>query len=141
MPEENLNIDSFLGSRVQITLSNQAFSTLNLQGISAPKFYAKLLGYDSVGVWIENPNFCIIPAYDPEGNYIPPEKRKEECHRAAVLLLWSFIVTIVAFPDVAEFMPEEPEAVIGFTAVREREREISEMRTRALERQKKKSTE
>lgn len=137
MAETNLNIDSFIGHRVQITLSNQAYSLLDGLGITSPKFYANILGYDSIGIWVENPHYCITPAYDAEGNYIPPEKRKEECHRAALLILWSYIVSIVAFPDVEEFMPEEPEHVIGFSAVREKERELGELKARAEQRAKK----
>ncbi len=138
MPEQNINIDSFIGVRVQIILNSQAYSQLNIQGITSPKFYARILGYDSIGLWIENPSFCVIPAYDAEGNYIPPENRKEECHRAAVLILWAYVSSIVAFPDVEEFMPEEPEAVIGFSAVREREKELSELKAKEKERARKK---
>jgi len=138
MVSANINLDSFVGSRVQIVLNNEAYSTLNLQGIPGPKFYAKILGYDSIGLWIENPHYCITPAYDAEGNYIPPEQRKEECHQAAVLILWGYIQSIIAFPDVADFMPEEPEHLIGFTTVREREKQMEELKDRAQMRKGKK---
>ncbi len=136
--DEKFDLDDCIGSRVQIVLNKQSFASLNIPGINSPKFYARVLGYDSLGLWIENPHYCVTPAYDAEGNYIPPEQRKEECHRVAILLLWPFVHTIIAFPDVEEFMPEEPEALIGFTVVREREQELKEMQERAAVRGKKK---
>lgn len=131
---ENFNMEDCLGRRVRIVLYKEAFGQIEIEGITSQKFYARVLGYDSIGLWLENPNYCIMPAYDPGGNYIPPDERKEECHRSAFLLPWRVVQSVIAFPDVEEVTPEEEEELIGFAAVREKQKEIREMRERAAAR-------
>jgi|GEM_PF-81179 len=132
--KENFNMEDCLGQRVRVVLYTEAFGQLQIEGVTSPKFYARVLGYDSLGLWLENPNYIIMPAYDAEGNYIPPDQRKEECHRTAFLLPWRLIQSVVAFPDTEDVTPEDEEELIGFAAVKEKQKEIREMRERAAAR-------
>ncbi|OPX23610.1 MAG: hypothetical protein B1H03_01080 [Planctomycetales bacterium 4484_113] len=136
--KENFNMEDCLGRRVRVVLHKEAFGQLQIEGVTSPKFYARVLGFDSIGLWLENPNYRIMPSYDSDGKYIPPEQRKEECHRSAFLLPWPLIQSVIAFPDIEEVTPEEEEELIGFAAVREKQKEINEMRERAAARASKK---
>jgi len=136
--DENFNMEDCLGRRVRIILYKEAFAQLTIDGVNAPQFYARVQGYDSLGLWLENPTFCIMPAYDADGKYIPPGERQEECHRAVFLLPWRVVQSVIAFPDIEEVTPEEEEELIGFGAVKEKQKEIREMRERAAARAGKK---
>ncbi|MCD6282566.1 hypothetical protein J7J84_03025 [bacterium] len=128
MEYARVSIDDLVGRQVMVHMHAQAFTDLNIQGFQAPRFRAVVLGMDNLGLWIEHPEYKIMPVYDDEGEYIPPGERKEIVHRAAILLLWATIKTIVFFPDMEAVVPTEDVPVIGFSQVREREREIEEER-------------
>jgi len=128
MEYARVSIDDLVGRQVMVHMHAQAFTDLNIQGFQTPRFRAVVLGMDNLGLWIEHPEYKIMPVYDDEGEYIPPGERKEIVHRAAILLLWATIKTIVFFPDMEAVVPTEDVPVIGFSQVREREREIEEER-------------
>ena len=107
-----------VGRQVMIHMHTQAFSDLNIQGFQSPRFRAVVLGLDNLGLWIEHPEYRIMPVYDDEGKYIPPGDRQEEIHRAAVLLFWGTIKTIIFFPDKEAVVPTEDVPVIGFKHAR-----------------------
>ena len=100
-----------------IHLHRQAYEMLNIQGVDSEKFVAQVLGVDSFGLWIENPNYTTIPVYDDNDKYIPPEERKEIKHLAAVLLQWPYIKTVLQFPDRPAYRAGVDESEIGFTAM------------------------
>jgi len=131
MDISRVSIDDLVGRQVMVHMHTQAFSDLNIQGFQAPRFRAVILGMDNLGLWIEHPEYRIMPVYDDKGEYIPPGERKETVHRAAILLMWNTIKTIVFFPDQEAVLPTEDVPVIGFSHVREREREIEEQREQA----------
>jgi hypothetical protein len=131
MDISRVSIDDLVGRQVMVHMHTQAFSDLNLQGFQAPRFRAVVLGMDNLGLWIEHPEYKMMPVYDDEGEYIPPGERKEVVHRAAILLMWGTIKTIVFFPELEAVVPTEDVPVIGFSHVREREREIEEEREQA----------
>ncbi len=109
-----ITMETVLGTRVLVHLHREAYELLSVQGIESERFVAMVLGLDSFGLWIENPSYCTIPVYDDQGAYIPPEKRAEVCHRAAVLIQWGYIQTILQFPDRMNYRPGVDETEIGF---------------------------
>jgi len=128
MDISRVSIDDLVGRQVMVHMHGQAFTDLNLQGFQAPRFRAVVLGMDNLGLWIEHPEYKMLPVYNDAGEYISPGERQEVVHRAAILLMWSTIKTIVFFPDLEVVVPTEDVPVIGFGHVREREREIEEQR-------------
>jgi hypothetical protein len=113
---QHISVESMVGSKVMIQLHRQAYDTLELQGVESERFVARVAGIDGFGVWIENPNFCTVPVYDDNGEYIDPDKRQQVCDRAVILIMWPNIQTIMQFPDRAEYRGETPETEIGFRA-------------------------
>ena len=126
-----ISIEDLIGRQVMVHMHPQAFTELNIQGFQSPRFRAVVLGLDNLGLWIEHPEYKIMPVYDDSGEYIPPGERKEITYRAAILLKWSTIKTLVFFPDMEAVVPTEDVPVIGFSAVRERERQLEEEREQA----------
>lgn len=131
MDISRVSIDDLVGRQVMVHMHAQAFTDLNLQGFQAPRFRAVVLGMDNLGLWIEHPEYKMMPVYNDAGEYIPPGERQEVVHRAAILLMWSTIKTIVFFPELDAVLPTEDVPVIGYSHVREREREIEEQRVKA----------
>lgn len=109
-----VTMEDLVGTRVLIHLHREAFEFLDVQGIDDPQFVARVLGFDSFGLWVENPRFCITPIYTDDGAYIPPEQRAEVCYRAIVLLQWAYIETILQFPDRPTFGTSLNASEIGF---------------------------
>ncbi len=129
MEYPRVSIEDLVGRQIMVHMHAQAFSDLNIQGFQAPRFRAVVLGMDNLGLWIEHPEYKIMPVYDENGEYIPPGDREEVVHRAAILLMWATIKTLVFFPDLEAVVPTEDVPVIGFKYVRERE--IEDARERA----------
>jgi hypothetical protein len=100
-----VEIDKLINDKVMIVLVNR--DGLNKIGIAENNFYAKIVGYDRIGLWIEHPEFTTTRVRDDEGNIIPPEQRQQEKYQANVLLPWSLIRSIVHFPDRDGFAYEE----------------------------------
>jgi hypothetical protein len=96
--ERTINLEEVVGRQVLLMLKPDAFSQLKIEGLNSPKFYATVSGYDSFGVWVKDERYCITPAYDSEGNFIPATERREECHVAHILIQWSFILSMIYIP-------------------------------------------
>lgn len=111
-----VSMEHVVGTKVLIKLHRQAYEMLDIQGVESEKFVARVVGLDSFGLWIENPNYTMIPVYDDDGNYIPPEDRAEIVHRAVFLLQWPYIQTILQFPDRPAYRGGVDEFEIGFKA-------------------------
>ena len=109
-----ITMEHVVGNKIVVILHKQAYDMLDIQGIDSEKFVARAAGVDTFGLWIENPNFTTVPVYDDNDEYIPPEKRTEVTHRAIVLLQWSFIKSIMQFPDRPAYRGSVDEAEIGF---------------------------
>jgi hypothetical protein len=110
----SVTMENVVGTRVLIHLQPEAFEVLDVQGIEEPSFVARVLGYDTFGLWVENTNYCVTPVYTDDGAYIPPEERGEVCHRAVVLLQWGYIQTILQFPDRPTYGATLNASEIGF---------------------------
>jgi len=109
-----ISMESVVGTKVLVKLHRQAYEMLDLQGVDSERFVARVVGADSFGLWIENPNYTTIQVYDDNDNYIPPEDRKPVTHRAVILLMWPYIQTILQFPDRTAFHAGLDESEIGF---------------------------
>ncbi len=126
-----ITIEDVIGHQALISMHVQAFNDIAIQGFDSPRFRAVVLGIDNLGIWIEHPDYKLTLVYDDEGNYIPPQARKETSCRAAVLIFWGAIKTIVYFPDQEAVVPSEEVPVIGFSHVQARTREINDEREQA----------
>ena len=100
-----VEIDRLINDKVMIVLINH--DGLNKIGITESNFYAKIVGYDRIGLWIENPEFKTTRVRDDEGHIIAPEKRQQEIYETNVLIPWSNIRSIVHFPNRKGFAYEE----------------------------------
>ncbi|MFQ6607502.1 MAG: hypothetical protein ACE5EE_03075 [Fidelibacterota bacterium] len=88
---------------------------LNTAGIDQEKFYAKVIGYDEFGLWVEHPSFEVVISEDSEGKPLPPEKVTREKFCASVQVQWRNISTLVHFPNREGFdFPSPFDLQIGF---------------------------
>ena len=92
-----MNVDEMINKTVMFVLFTH--EGLEPAGIKERKFYAKAVGRDSIGIWIENPKLETTRVRDDGGIIIPPERRLHEEHVAYVLIPWGNIRSVVHFPD------------------------------------------
>jgi hypothetical protein len=89
-------------------------------GIASQDFYARVVGYDEYGIWLEHPNFEVIFSEDERGKPLPPDKVQREHIDASVYVPWGNIATLVHFPHREGFdFPSPFRKPIGFEATRE----------------------
>ncbi len=98
MNEVKISLDQMIGKQVQLVLHTEAFKNLNV-GLESQRFYAAISGLDGFGMWIVDPAYTITPSYDSNGRYIPAPERKEERYNAHILILWSYIQTVIYIPE------------------------------------------
>jgi hypothetical protein len=91
-----MTIDEIINKIALFILFNH--EGLESAGIKERKFYAKVVGRDSIGIWIENPKLETTRMRDEQGYIIPPEQRKHEEHVAHILIPWGNIRSVVHFP-------------------------------------------
>lgn len=99
MTDNQMNMERLVGKQVLLILQPEAFKALDIDGVTGPRFYANVSGFDGFGLWIEDSDFTITPSYDSNGEIIPAVQRKVETHRAHFLILWSYIQSIIHFPE------------------------------------------
>lgn len=109
-----LTMEDVVGTKVLIQLDREAYEVLDLPGVYSEKFAADVTGVDEHGLWIEHPNYRVVPIYDADNVYIVPEKRHEESHRAVVLIRWNIILTVIQFPERRGWRAGADESDIGF---------------------------
>lgn len=108
-----MNIEQIINDVVLIVLDD--VEALRPTGISDTKFYARVIGYDEFGLWIEHPKYEIVYSEDESGKPLPADKIRKERLEASVLVHWRNIVTIVHFPNREGFdFPSPFEKTIGF---------------------------
>ncbi|MGE3537193.1 MAG: hypothetical protein AB7N91_07095 [Candidatus Tectimicrobiota bacterium] len=102
-----MTIDDAVNKTVMLVIfSNEG---LEAAGIKEKKFYAKIVGRDSIGLWIENPKLETTRIRDENGAIIPPGKRQLEEHLAHVLIPWGNLRSVVHFPTRQGFDAAEEE--------------------------------
>jgi hypothetical protein len=112
--KHQLTMEDVVGTKVLIQLDREAYEVLDLPGVYSEKFAADVTGVDEHGLWIEHPNYRVIPVYGADNVYITPENRREESHRAVVLIRWNFILTVIQFPERGGWRAGANESDIGF---------------------------
>ena len=91
-----MTIDEIMNKTVMLMVFQS--EGLDPAGIKEKKFYAKVVGRDSIGLWIENPKLETTRVRDDKGILIPPEKRQHEENLAYILSPWCNIRSVVHFP-------------------------------------------
>lgn len=91
-----MTIDDAVNKTVMLMIFNH--EGMEAAGIKEKKFYAKLVGRDSIGLWIENPKLETTRVRDDSGHLIPPKQRHIEEYVAHVLIPWGNIRSMVYFP-------------------------------------------
>jgi hypothetical protein len=91
-----MTIDEIMNKTAMFILFNH--EGLDAAGIKERKFYARVVGRDSIGIWIENPKLETTRMRDDQGHIIPPEQRRHEENVAHILIPWGNIRSLVHFP-------------------------------------------
>jgi hypothetical protein len=102
-----VTIDEIINKIVMFVLFNH--EGLEPAGIKERKFYAKVVGRDAIGLWIENPKLETTRVRNDQGIIIPPEHRHHEEHMAHILIPWGNIRSVVHFPQRKDFDTAEDE--------------------------------
>ncbi len=75
-------------------------------GIAQEKFFAKVLGYDETGLWVQFPDFELpVRVGEESGLWIPETMQKVD---ASVLLPWGSIATVMHFPGAEGYDKASP---------------------------------
>jgi len=106
-----MDMDKVMNDRVMLIL--REIDGLRAAGIYEHNFYAKVVGRDQIGLWIENPKFEIIRVRHEDGTIIPPDQRIKEEYIANILIPWGNIRSMVHFPGREGFDFEEATKPLG----------------------------
>jgi hypothetical protein len=91
-----MNIGEAVGRKVMVLFHSP--KGLEPLGIDDSSKYCRVVGYDQVGLWIENPSYEETPVRDETGTLIPPEQRRRQTYIAHILIPWGNVRSIVFFP-------------------------------------------
>lgn len=92
-----MNISDVIGHKVMVLFhSAQGLEKL---GIDDDSKYCRIVGFDNVGIWVENPNYEETPLRDAAGQLIPPENRERKSFTAHILIPWANVRSVVHFPE------------------------------------------
>lgn len=91
-----MNISDVIGRKVMVLFHSA--KGLEKLGIDGNAKYCRLVGFDNVGIWVENPNYEETPLRDPKGNLLPPEEREPRSYVAHILIPWANVRSVVHFP-------------------------------------------
>ncbi|MDP6726605.1 MAG: hypothetical protein QF847_05075 [Candidatus Marinimicrobia bacterium] len=101
-----MKIEDIVGDIILLILTEN--EPLKELGITQNKLFAKVVGYDGNGVWIENPDFRLPDTSEDDPNAFKTVK-------ASILIAWAYISSIVHFPNVQGFdFPSPFDSKIGF---------------------------
>ena len=87
---ETMDMDRIVGKMVLLKLDN--WQELEPFGIEGEHVYARIVGVGDFGLWIENPSFEAAPV---------TATAPEAC-LAYILIAWSFVKSLVFFPQIDE---------------------------------------
>ena len=91
-----VSTQDILGQKAYFKIRNH--EELSFFGIKEPQFYARVVGVDNFGVWIENPKWEFVRLRNDVGEIISPEQRKMEMYKTNILLFWGTIVSVMTCP-------------------------------------------
>ena len=92
-----MNISDIIGHKVMVLFRSSA--GLEKLGIDDNTKYCRVVGFDNVGIWVENPAYEETPIRDQAGNLIPPGDREPRQYVAHILIPWGNIRSVVHFPE------------------------------------------
>ena len=70
-----MDIDKVINDRVMLILRD--VEGLRAAGVSEHNFYAKVVGRDHIGIWIENPKFEVTRVRYEDGTHHSPRAARE----------------------------------------------------------------
>jgi hypothetical protein len=91
-----MNISDVVGNKVMVLFHSAR--GLEQLGIDDTRKYCRVVGYDNIGLWVENPSYEETPIRHEDGSLIPPDKREKRTYPAHVLIPWSNIRALAFFP-------------------------------------------
>ena len=106
-----MDIDKVMNDRVMLILRD--VEGMRAAGVLEQNFYAKVVGRDHIGIWIENPKFEVTRVRHENGAIIPPEQRVKEEYIANILIPWGNVRSIVYFPQRNGYDYEETTKPLG----------------------------
>jgi len=92
-----MTISDIVGKKVMV-LFNTAKGLESL-GIDDPSKYCRVVGFDNIGIWVENPHYEETPIRDADGSLIPPDERQRAQYLAHILVPWGNVRGVVYFPE------------------------------------------
>ena len=82
-------------------------------GLKEKQFFAKVHGYDEMGLWIELPDFPVPVTASTDSGLWTPEVMENV--NASAMIPWGALATVVHFPDVRGYdYPSPFNRQIGF---------------------------
>lgn len=91
-----MNIGDAVGRKVMVLFHSA--KGLERLGIDDRSKYCRIVGYDHIGLWVENPTYEETPIRYDDGRLIPPDEREPNRYVAHILIPWGNIRAIVYFP-------------------------------------------
>lgn len=92
-----MNISEVVGRKVMVLFhSAKGLDSLGIDDISK---YCRVVGFDNLGLWVENPQYEETPIRNSDGSLIPPEERERRSYVAHILIPWNNVRAVVYFPD------------------------------------------
>ena len=92
-----MNISDVIGNKVMVVFNSA--QGLEKLGIDDSTKYCRVVGFDNVGIWVENPSYEETPLRDKDGNLIPPDEREPKRYLAHILIPWGNVRSVVHFPE------------------------------------------
>jgi len=99
-----MNIADVIGTKVMVLFHSA--KGLTQLGIDDSSKYCRVVGFDNIGLWVENPSYEETPIRDEEGNLIPPDQRERRHYVAQILIPWGNVRAIVSFPEREKHEPQ-----------------------------------
>jgi len=99
-----MNISDVIGTKVMVLFhSVKGLGNLGIDDVSK---YCRVVGFDHIGLWVENPSYEETPIRDEDGRVIPPDQRQPHRYLAQILIPWGNVRAIASFPERAKAEPE-----------------------------------
>ena len=92
-----MNISDVIGKKVMVLVNSS--KGLEPLGIDAKSKYCRVVGFDNIGLWVENPAYEETPLRKDDGKLIPVDEREPQRYLAHILLPWGNVRSVVYFPE------------------------------------------
>jgi len=92
-----MNISDVIGKKVMVLVNSS--KGLEPLGVDAKSKYCRVVGFDNIGLWVENPAYEETPLRNDDGKLIPVDEREPQRYLAHILLPWGNVRSVVYFPE------------------------------------------